>query len=447
MTLKLSVIGLGKLGAPMLAVFAYKGFDVIGVDLNESYVAAINAGQAPVEEDGLADLISKNRERIRATTDFSEAVFNSDISFIIVPTPSDDDFFFKNDHVIAALDSIGSALRKKKGYHAVVITSTVMPGSTGGILRETLERASGRTVGPDLGLCYNPEFIALGTVVQDMLNPDMILIGESDSKVGDLLEGIYRESTESHPEFQRMNWVNAEICKIAVNTYVTTKISYANMIAEMCDHLQGAHVDVVTTALGADSRIGKKYIKGGIAYGGPCFPRDNKAFSALGRQLGVRCDLAEATDLINDHQLKRLERAVTHHCSPGTTVAILGLAYKPNTPVIEESQGLRLALALVQKGFKIITSDPQARLDHSKLSGLDIDFSPSAQTVIESAEAIIIMTPWPEYENLAPSIFGRKVVIDPWRLFPMKSLLPSTRHIHLGVGETHSTAHCLSSAA
>lgn len=282
---KLSVIGLGKLGAPMLAVFAKKGFDVIGMDLNSAFVDSINRGVAPVPEPQLQALITEHGERIRATTDMREAVLSSDVTFIIVPTPSGPDRFFRNDYVISALESIGAALHDKIGYHNVVVTSTVMPGSTGGVLRQTLERASGRTVGSDLGLCYNPEFIALGTVVRDMLYPDMILIGESDPKAGDMLESVYRGSTESGPEFQRMNWVNAELCKIAVNTYVTTKISYANMIADMCDHLDGADADVVTDALGADSRIGKKYIKGAIGYGGPCFPRDNKAFAALGRSL------------------------------------------------------------------------------------------------------------------------------------------------------------------
>ena len=198
-------------------------------------------------------------------------------------------------------------------------------------------------------------------MVRDLLHPDMVLIGECDSKrPGDMLEYIYRRSAESNPEFQRMNWVNAELCKIAVNTYVTTKISYANMIAEMCDRLAGADADVVTSALGADSRIGKKYIKGAVGYGGPCFPRDNKAFAALGRRLGMKADLAEATDAINDRQTDRLRQAI-EKCSPaGGRVAILGLSYKPNTEVIEESQGFALALALLEKGFRVVVSDPEA---------------------------------------------------------------------------------------
>lgn len=440
MNTRISVIGLGKLGSPMVAVFAKKGFDVIGMDLNPDTVSKINAGLAPVQEPQLQELISDNRSRIRATTNMSEAIHESDVCFIIVPTPSGEDLFFRNDYVIEALKSIGKALRNKAGYHNVVVTSTVIPGSTGGVLRATLEEASGRVVGEDLGLCYNPEFIALGSVVHDLLFPDMILIGESDPRAGQLLETIYRRSTESNPDFRRMNWVNAEICKIAVNTYVTTKISYANMIAGLCDKLAGADADVVTTALGSDSRIGRKYIKGAVAYGGPCFPRDNKAFAALGRSLGVRADIAEATDRINDHQTDRLLGAIEAVAEPGSTVTILGLSYKPNTPVVEESQGISLAGALVKAGFVVRVSDPAA-LDSDDIT-LPKGVIPVAvvEDAIKDADVIAVMTPWTAYHDL-PALLDRtgstpRAVVDPWRLVNAETALPAGgRLVRPGVGD------------
>jgi len=295
---RVSVVGLGKLGAPLAAVLASRGFSVIGLDVNKTLVDALNAGKMPIVEPQLNELIAANRARLSATMDANEAIQKSDASFVIVPTPSDSTGFFSNRFVLQAMETLGKALRTKAGYHMVVITSTVMPGTTGSEIKAALEAASGRKVGPELGLCYNPEFIALGSVVRDMLFPDMILIGESDSRAGDELEAVYRNSVNSKPEFHRMNLVNAELCKISVNTFVTTKISYANMIADMCDHLPGADADVVTRAVGADSRIGRKYLKPAIGYGGPCFPRDNKAFAALGRKLGVNTALAEATDAI-----------------------------------------------------------------------------------------------------------------------------------------------------
>ncbi|MGB3553744.1 MAG: nucleotide sugar dehydrogenase [Jannaschia sp.] len=436
---KLSVVGLGKLGAPMLAVFAHKGFDVTGTDINEDFVDAINEGRAPISEPQLQEMISANRDSIRATTDVAEAIRASSVTFIIVPTPSGEDGFFRNDYVEAALRSIGEALREKDEFHVVVVTSTVMPGATGSVLRAALEEASGKTVGETIGLCYNPEFIALGSVVRDMLYPDMILIGESDPKSGDILEAVYRGSVESQPEFQRMNWVNAELCKIAVNTYVTTKISYANMIADMCDHLEHADSDVVTQALGADSRIGKKYLKGAIGYGGPCFPRDNRAFSALGRSIGMRPDLADATDAINDHQSTRLVNAIRALAEPdGTHVAVLGLSYKPDTPVIEESQGLQLARDLVELGYRVAVSDPQAMAGLPDDLDTRIGRAPDAAGAITQATVIVLMTPWRDYGNIDPALFdtgaGPKTIIDPWGILDAERLPDAVTYVRLGTG-------------
>ena len=176
-----------------------------------------------------------------------------------------------------------------------------MPGSCDGRVRAP--RSSGPradAIGDSLGLCYSPEFIALGNVIRDMLEPDMVLIGESDARAGDVLEALYRGVCENDPPFRRMSLVNAELTKIAVNTYVTMKISYANTLADICERLPGADVESVTDALGLDTRIGGKYLRGAIAYGGPCFPRDNKAFAVLARELGTEAPLAEATDSIND---------------------------------------------------------------------------------------------------------------------------------------------------
>jgi UDPglucose 6-dehydrogenase len=415
---KLSVVGLGKLGSPMVAVFAEKGFDIIGLDINQQFVAALNEGRAPVEEPGLQELLDRNRERISATTDFAQIVRHSDVTFVIVPTPSGSDYCFTNKYVVDAVAKIGLALRAKKEYHLVVVTSTVMPGSTDGEIRDALESASGRKVGENLGLCYNPEFIALGSVIRDMLFPDMILIGESDKKAGDILELIYTASTQSNPEIHRMNCVNAELTKISVNTFVTTKISYANMISEMCDHLPQADASVVSNAIGADSRIGKKYIKSAVGYGGPCFPRDNKAFVALGHRLGVRCDLAEATDRINDHQLVRMTDIVELSLPENGCVAILGMSYKPHTPVVEASQGVMLAEILADAGHAVVAFDPIAAESAKQKLGDKVRFAQSAQDAINLADVVVVMTPSPEYAALTREAFCQedraRVVVDPW---------------------------------
>jgi UDPglucose 6-dehydrogenase len=432
----ISVIGLGKLGAPRAAVFACKGFETIGLDINPRFVEAINDGRAPVEEPRLQEMIDGCRSRLRATKSFEEAVLNSDVSFIIVPTPSGADRFFSNKFVVDAVEQIGAALRFKTQYHVVVVTSTVMPGATNGEIRAALELAAGREVGADLGLCYNPEFIALGSVVRDMLCPDIILIGESDNKAGDVVEAICRGSTDTTPEFHRMNLVNAELTKISINTYVTTKISYANMVADMCDHLPGADADVVTRAVGGDSRIGRKYLKGAIGYGGPCFPRDNKAFAALGRKLGVATELAEATDKINEHQLARLTGAVEALAQRGSTIALLGMSYKPDTAVIEESQGVMLARILAKQGYKVIVSDPLAAHAAVAVIGTGAEAMSDAAAAVRQADLVVVMTPWPEFKTIPSDAFrrapGAVTVIDPWRLLDAGS--SGANIFHLGSG-------------
>lgn len=438
---RLSVVGLGKLGSPMLAVFGAKGFEVVGVDLNAALVAAINEGRAPVQEPQLQDYLDMAAGRVRATRSYDEAVLASDVTFIIVPTPSGADRTFTNRYVIEAIEQIGHALRHKDGYHVVVVTSTVMPGSTGGEIRVALERASGRSVGRDVGLCYSPEFIALGSVVHDMLNPDLLLIGESDPRAGAVLEGIYLGSTQSNPEVHRMNLVNAELCKLSVNTFVTTKISYANMIADMCDHLPGADADVVTRAVGADSRIGRKYLKPAIGYAGPCFPRDNKAFAALGRKLGVNCALAEATDIINTHQIHRLMGAVETVIGTGSRVTILGLSYKPHTAVIEESQGVVLAALLNKEGYSVTVYDPMANEGGAFALGAAATAAETPNQAIRDADVVVVMTAWPQFNDISWNEgLGKgqvRSVIDPWGL---AQETPGVRLVRPGTGNWREDA-------
>ncbi len=423
----------------MAAVFAAKGFEVIGVDLNAEAVEAINAGQAPVQEPRLQELITENRARLRATASFQDAILNSDVTFIIVPTPSGPDGAFTNRYVVQAIERIGEALSQKAGYHVVVVSSTMMPGSTQDEIRPALEQASGRTVGADLGLCYNPEFIALGSVVSDLLHPDLVLIGESDHRAGEVLEAIYRRSTDSDPEIRRMNWVNAELTKISVNTYVTTKISYANMIADMCDHLAGADVDVVTQAVGADSRIGRKYLRGAVGYGGPCFPRDNRAFTMLGRRHGVNCALAEATDNINNYQIERLSTAVLKHAPSDGTIAILGMSYKPYTHVIEESQGVALAKQLAAAGRNVVIADPLAIGPAKAVLGQLVQAAGSVHEAVANADVVVITTPWKEFRTIERELSsgsGRRLtVVDPWRLIDALPLSDTVRVIRPGHGE------------
>jgi UDPglucose 6-dehydrogenase len=419
--MQIAVVGLGKLGAPLAAVLASKGNQVLGIDVNPEAVRLLNEGLAPVEEPGLQGLVSASHERLSATTELGTAA-DADLTILLVPTPSDERGAFSNEHVLAALDEVGRGLRGRDDYHVVVVASTVMPGSCEGEIRPALEIASGRRVGDTLGLCYSPEFIALGSVIRDMLEPDMVLIGQSDDRAGQLLEDLYRGVVENDPPFRRMSLVNAELTKIAVNTYVTMKISYANTLAVLSERLPGADVEVVTDALGLDTRIGAKYLRGALSYGGPCFPRDNKAFGVLARDLGAEALLAEATDAVNVAQTDRLAQVVESRLEGRNAVGILGVAYKPDTGVIEESPGLALAMRLAHAGYEVHVYDPLAT--DAAVRALDglVKGCSSAAELLARSDVAVITTPWPEFAQLPLDALEREgrrsVVIDCWRVLP-----------------------------
>jgi UDPglucose 6-dehydrogenase len=419
--MRIAVVGLGKLGAPLAAVLASKGNEVLGIDVNPEAVRLVNEGLAPVEEPGLQDLVTASKERLSATTDLAAAA-GAEVSILLVPTPSDERGAFSNEYVLSAVGELGRGLAERDDYQVVVVASTVMPGSCDAEILPALEKASGRRVGETLGLCYSPEFIALGSVIRDMLEPDMVLIGESDPRAGDVLERLYAGVCENDPPFRRISLVNAELTKIAVNTYVTMKISYANALADMCERLPGADVEAVTDALGLDTRIGSKYLRGGLAYGGPCFPRDNKAFGVLARDLGTEPLLAEATDAVNVAQTDRLARVVQSRLEAGHTVGILGLSYKPDTGVIEESPGIALARLLGNAGYEVRVYDPVATEAALHALGGLAEGSSSVAELLAQSDVAVIATPWPEFAELPTDALERDgrstVVIDCWRLLP-----------------------------
>ena len=415
-----SIAGLGKLGASMAAAIAGRGFDVIGVDVNASVIEAVNVGRPPVSETDLADAIETNRARLSATLHHGEAIERSDVTFVVVPTPSDDTGMFSLQYASWAFREIGRGLCRKDGYHLVVLTSTVMPGSTREVLLPELEAASGKKCGRDFGLCYSPEFIALGSVIRDFLNPDFTLIGEFDERSGAMLEHCYAEIVENGAPCKRMSLENAELTKLAVNTFVTTKIAYANMLAELCELIPGGDVDVVSNALGADKRIGRRYLTGGLGFGGPCFPRDNIALTAFGRRVGAATDIAVTTDAANRAPVRRLVEHVRVAARPETTVAVLGLAYKPRSHVIERSQGLEAALAIAESGIRVVCYDPLARdaaRNELKDKALVLD---SVKACLNQAEVVVIANADPEFARLTPEDFPQRSppvqVIDCWRL-------------------------------
>jgi len=432
-----SIIGLGKLGASMAAAIASKGFDVIGVDINRNAVDLLNAGHAPVQETNLEETIAANKNRLRATLSHEEAILNSDTSFVIVPTPSDERGAFSLQYAAWAFRKIGQALSKKNGYHNIVLTSTVLPGSTRYGLLPILEKESGKVCGRDFGLCYSPEFIALGSVIRDFLNPDFTLVGEFDERSGSTLEANYAEIMDNNPPCQRMSIENAELTKIALNTFVTTKITYANMLADLCERIPGGDVNVVSNALGLDTRIGRKYLTGGLGYGGPCFPRDNVALGFIAKALGTKASLAETTNSLNQSLVEKVVENLRDIFKEGATVAVLGLAYKPFSHVIEESQGIQLAKTISKVGARVVAFDPLANESaRSELRDHAVILN-SVADCLEQAEVVLITTSDPLFKNLAADDFNTKkstvTVVDFWRILDKKlSNQKNIRYIPIG---------------
>jgi UDPglucose 6-dehydrogenase len=439
MSRRVSVIGLGKLGASMAASIASRGHDVVGVDVSQAAVDAVNDGRAPVQETGLDDLIAANRTRLHATRSHEEAILASDISFVIVPTPSDTRGAFNLQYAAYAFREIGRALARKPDYHTVVLTSTVLPGASRYGLLPTLERSSGKRCGEGFGFCYSPEFVALGDVIRGFLSPDFLLIGEYDRRSGDHLEAHYRDIVVNGASAARMSIENAELAKVSVNAYITTKITFANMLADICDRMPGGDVDVVSNAIGLDSRIGRKYLTGGLGYGGPCFPRDNVALAFFASALGARADLPMTVDALNRGLAHHVIDYVVSLASPGSTIAVLGLAYKPSSHVVEESQGIQIAKALVDRQYRVLAFDPLARAQATQELGGRALVLDSVAACLREADVVLVANDDPAFRTLTAGDFTdgtREVtVIDFWRsLQDVLAGAPGIRYVPFGRG-------------
>lgn len=406
----LAVFGLGKLGATLAVVLGEAGHQIRGYDPSPLAVESLNQGEPLIFEPGLADLMASTKDKVSAYLRSEDALRGTSGAFIIVPTPSGPDGAFDNTFVISALRDIGKHLALHPRSFTIVISSTVMPGSCNEVFIGELEVASGVTVGSTLSLAYSPEFIALGSVINDMKHPDLVLIGESDPSAGDFVEEVSRSVVQNKPEFRRMSLASAELAKIAINTFVTTKISYANMLSEICDQLPGASIDDVTAAVGSDARIGRSYLTAGLGYGGPCFPRDNKALAVAALSRGVNAEIAVATDLINDRQIERVVKLVLQHSSRGDSVAIVGLAYKGGTPLLEASQAMEIARQLIAEGRNVFGLDELVRqaTHGSNLEGITL-----AKDTTEIAHARVLVAGSKEkLSRLIPREHLPKTVID-----------------------------------
>jgi UDPglucose 6-dehydrogenase len=423
----ISLVGLGKLGLCLAAVYAVKGKRIIGVDILQDVVDNVNNGISPLVEPGLASIIATvGGKKLLATTEHSRAITESDITIILTATPSMEDGSFSNIYIEEVLTKLSLSLKKsKKLYHLFVISSTVIPGSIEDKFIPLIEEYSGRMVNEGFGICYDPDFVALGSVIKDFMNPEVVVIGENNSKDGALLESVHRSILDNKPQVCHMSLASAEVAKVSLNAYITFKISFANLIGNICNKISNASPDDITGALGQDKRISPYYFKAGLSYGGTCFPRDTWAFSAVLKRLGLPSDIMSACNQVNIYQDKFLADKVLKRCKDLNmkTVGILGLAFKPGTPVIVESPAIKLIDFLLEHGIQVVVYDPLARDNTEIIFGDKIRYTDNVAECLTLSPVSVFTVPSKQIAEEIYQFRGKSVsLLDCWRILDKSRL-------------------------
>lgn len=433
--MKLSIVGTGYVGLVSGACLAERGHDVTCVDVDAAKVDSINAGRAPIHEPGLPELLQANvGRRLRATRDLAQAVRDSEMTMIAVGTPAVDGRI-SLEYVERAAAEIGAALKDKRDWHAVVVKSTVIPGTTDGAVRRAVEGASGKSAGSGFGLGMNPEFLTEGTAVADFMRPDRLVLGGIDARTQDALAGLYSAFDAAVPRI-RCNNATAEMIKYASNSVLATLISFSNEIGRLCaavgnvdvaEVMRGVHASAYLTSRrdgAAPIRAGiASFLEAGCGFGGSCLPKDVTALTAQGRDLGLEMPLLRSVLDINRSQPAELLRLVKKHFPDlrGRKVAVLGLAFKPDTDDVRESPAFPVLRALREAGALLTAYDPVARpAGHEALQGVTL--AGSLAEAVADADAVVLVTRWAEFNQLAqvlqaagrsPLVVDGRRVLDP----------------------------------
>ena len=430
-----SVIGMGYVGLCLSASLAKLNTPTICVDISEKRVQMINLGEGPIHEDQLPELLKTGVEKglISATMDIEKAILNSDITFICVGTPTSDSGYIDLSQIQTASHDIGNALKKKSTYHAISIKSTVIPGTTDSHVIPIIEEESGKKAGKDFGVCMTPEFLREGAAIYDFLNPDKIVIGALDDRSYQAFYEVFQDFHESKigkDVFLRCDLRTAEMIKYATNSFLATKISFINEMANL-SALFGVDVKIISQALGMDNRISDKYLNAGLGFGGSCFPKDVKALLSAGIEAGYKSKLLDSTLLVNKDQpyypIIMLKKEIGE--VKGKVICLLGLAFKPGTDDIRFAPSIKVAKRLLEEGAKIKVYDPVAAENFMKESGISLESSiiycDSAKKALQDAEGVIIITEWEEFSKLKPNDF-KQLMKNPIIIDGRRALEPST---------------------
>lgn len=412
--MNISFIGLGKLGLPLATNFAKNGHKVIGIDLNLQLLKLLNEDTSPWHEDQLQENIIKSKENIIYTSNYDE-IIKTDVTIILVNTPSNKaDGSFSNLYVEQSLLEISKRLKTaNKRDHLFILSSTVMPTSINNTFIPLIENCTGWEINKDFGFAYIPDFVAIGQIIKDFENPDFLLIGESSTKYGDIAKNLYFDIIKNEAKYFKMSLLEAEIAKVTLNAYITTKISFANYLGLLCEKIDSKiNVDVITNAIGNDKRIGSKYFKSGTSYGGTCFPRDTWAFMKLSTNFGMVSYQMEANEKINN--LVDEELFIKIIKSGFNKIGLAGLSFKPGTAVVTEGLAVKLTRLMKNRNFDIYVYDElEATYENYKNETNEIfNISVNLKNLYETAEVIVICNNNSNYVINYTS----KLIIDPWHL-------------------------------
>jgi len=403
---KVSFVGLGYVGLCTAAVFASKGLNMIGVDIDGEKISKLTKGEVPYYEPHLDRVLKSviKRRKIGFTTDIAK-VAETGTTFITVGTPSRQDGSIDLTYVKKATEDIGSVISAGDSYHLVVVKSTVVPGTATGLVRPLLEASSGRACGDMLGLCSNPEFLAEGSAIKGTLYPDKVVIGANDEKSGNSLKRLYMSIyVRQKVPMIATNPTTAETIKYASNAFLATRVSTINTIANICQRLPGDDVEIVAKAIGLDPRIGPLYLKAGPGYGGSCFHKDLQALISLSRKLDYDPVLLSSVERVNENQaieIVKLSRRLLSSLE-NRRVAVLGLAFKKDTDDIREAASLRVIEELVKNSASVSAYDPMAMKNASKVLSPKVEFATDAMSCLKGADCCILMTEWDEFRELKP---------------------------------------------
>ena len=441
---RISFVGMGYVGLCTGVCFASKGYETILSDTDKAKVNSVSKGVSPFYEPNLEKMLLEavNKGCLKATLGSEKAISRSNITFITVGTPSKPDGDIDLGFVHSAAEEVGNALKKKESHHLVVIKSTVIPGTTEGVVKPLLERRSGKRCGTDFSLCVNPEFLREGSAIHDTLNPDRIIIGEHDKKSGDILENLYREFYGNKmPPIIRANTPTAELVKYANNAFLAAKISFINQIANICEKIPEVDVKTIAKGIGLDKRIGRLFLNPGLGYGGSCLPKDVKALITFSWALGYDPVFIKSVEEVNEAQpykaVELAKRALSE--LKGKRIAMLGLAFKPNTDDIRESLSIKIIDKLLEGGANIVAYDPAAMNNTKKILGSHIDYAPSAVECIKGADCCIVATEWDEFKQVKPDDFVQymkiPIVVDGRRIYNPGEYSRKIKFTAIGLGQ------------